>query len=479
MLKLTFFLFVLFFVTSMPQSSYDNIFNEIAKGNFSNATSLIDQQLVNPSVPDLDKYLLSFEKERMRRIKIDFTKSIDDVKKALAKYYPLLTDDMLQNWITEKSLEMMIIDGENKFFNRAVPNLFRINKDAKLVKQKVDGILPDDKDEFLKFHLPAVMRESVQNNSAFVHPVKKHIVYKLTVDANAVPDGEIIRCWLPFPKSMNRQNNINLIETNVPNYILSDESFFHKSLYLEKKSQKDLPTEFIIEYEYTSTAHFNKLHFNKVYTIDKNSQAYKLYTGERLPHILFSDLMKDLSHKIVGNEKNSVKIAKLIFEWIDLNIPWASAREYSTIQAIPAYCVENKHGDCGIQTLLFMTLCRLNGIPAKWQSGWMSHPGSVNLHDWCQIYFDQTGWIPVDQSFGLQPSDDPALKYFYLGSIDSYRLVVNEDYSKDFFPAKIYPRSETVDFQRGEVEWRGGNIYFDKWDYNMKIDYLTESPDEK
>ena len=109
----------------------------------------------------------------------------------------------------------------------------------------------------------------------------------------------------------------------------------------------------------------------------------------------------------------------------------------------------------------------------------MSHPGSVNLHDWCQIYFDQTGWIPVDQSFGLQPSDDPALKYFYLGSIDSYRLVVNEDYSKDFFPAKIYPRSETVDFQRGEVEWRGGNIYFDKWDYNMKIDYLTESPDEK
>ncbi len=76
MLKLTFFLFLLFFVTSMPQSSYDNIFNEIAKGNFSNATSLIDQQLVNPSVPDLDKYLLSFEKERMRRIKIDFTKSI-------------------------------------------------------------------------------------------------------------------------------------------------------------------------------------------------------------------------------------------------------------------------------------------------------------------------------------------------------------------------------------------------------------------
>ena len=29
------------------------------------------------------------------------------------------------------------------------------------------------------------------------------------------------------------------------------------------------------------------------------------------------------------------------------------------------------------------------------------------------------------------------------------------------------------DFQRGEVEWKGGNLYFDKWDYNMKIKYIN------
>jgi hypothetical protein len=32
-------------------------------------------------------------------------------------------------------------------------------------------------------------------------------------------------------------------------------------------------------------------------------------------------------------------------------------------------------------------------------------------------------------------------------------------------------RSEPVDFQRGEVEWRGGNLYFDKWDYHMEVSY--------
>ena len=39
------------------------------------------------------------------------------------------------------------------------------------------------------------------------------------------------------------------------------------------------------------------------------------------------------------------------------------------------------------------------------------------------------------------------------------------------FPAKIFPRSGTLDFQRGELEWRGGNIYFDKWDYHMDVEY--------
>jgi hypothetical protein len=27
-----------------------------------------------------------------------------------------------------------------------------------------------------------------------------------------------------------------------------------------------------------------------------------------------------------------------------------------------------------------------------------------------------------------------------------------------------------VDLQRGEVEWRGGNLYFDKWEWNLAWD---------
>ena len=118
-------------------------------------------------------------------------------------------------------------------------------------------------------------------------------------------------------------------------------------------------------------------------------------------------------------------------------------------------------------------MARYAGIPAKWESGWMLHPGNKNLHDWAEAYFEGIGWVPVDQSFGRVKGsiDDPDSYYFFTKGLDAYRLIVNDGISGDFYPAKIHPRSETVDFQRGEVEWRGGNLYFGRWKYKMEVTF--------
>ena len=47
---------------------------------------------------------------------------------------------------------------------------------------------------------------------------------------------------------------------------------------------------------------------------------------------------------------------------------------------------------------------------------------------------------------------------------------MNNDFGQPLIPPKRYPRSETVDFQRGEVEWDGGNLYFDQWDYDLRVE---------
>ena len=68
--------------------------------------------------------------------------------------------------------------------------------------------------------------------------------------------------------------------------------------------------------------------------------------------------------------------------------------------------------------------------------------------------------LPADPSRGFRDTDDEELRWFYLGGIDAFRAVVNDDYGRELYPPKRFERSEPTDFQRGEVEWGGGNLYF-------------------
>jgi transglutaminase-like putative cysteine protease len=104
-----------------------------------------------------------------------------------------------------------------------------------------------------------------------------------------------------------------------------------------------------------------------------------------------------------------------------------------------------------------------------------------NLHDWGWFYLAPYGWVPMDVTTGRFkdaqdiPDRDPGIEWFYFGGLDAYRLAFNDDYGTQFVPPKQHFRSETVDSQRGEVEWKGGNLYFDQWDYTFEAHVLPES----
>lgn len=416
--------------------------------------------------------MAGFEQEKMNRTRIDFSKNRDQVIDYIRKYIPDVSDEQMLKWEKEKSLECMTIDGKKMYFYNAAPNLFRINKEAAAIKNAKDGVTVDGKDRVNLTHVPLVVTTVKAKKENIVLPVKMHVKYSLTVQPNAVPEGEIIRCWLPYPRTdQPRQTDLKLFNTSEDKYEIAPVKYKHSTIYMEKKQEKDKATTFSVEYEYTSSAEWHQLKPEDILPYKKNTPLYKKYTSEREKHILFTPRIKELAMQIVGNEQNPLLKVKKIYEWIN-QMPWASAREYSTLDNIPEYVLDNKHGDCGQVSLLFITLARYCGIPAKFQSGFMMHPGGKNMHDWAQVYFEGVGWVPVDQSFGLFPSENPDEKYFFMTGIDSYRMIVNDDYSSSLFPTKKYPRSETVDFQRGEVEWRNGNLYFDKWKWDLEIEYM-------
>ena len=132
--------------------------------------------------------------------------------------------------------------------------------------------------------------------------------------------------------------------------------------------------------------------------------------------------------------------------------------------------IDEGHGDCGQVSLLYISLMRSLGVPARWESGWMLHPGEVNLHDWAEVYFEGVGWVPVDVSFGRYTgSADPEVTGFYSHGIDSYRMASNKGVGGKLYPEKKYVRSETVDFQLGEVETSKGNLYYPAWSSDLQV----------
>jgi transglutaminase-like putative cysteine protease len=453
----------------------DVIDQEIRNGNFEAAKKLINQRLSEGNITPKEMWNRQWQKERMDRIKADFQGNEERILNFIKRYYPDITTEQIRKWKEEKSLEVMIIDGEERYFRAAAANLFRIDQQARQRKLEKDGAGNTSFEDFLREHQFAIYSQAKQSGHSENHePRTIRVTYTLTVLPDAVPDGETIRCWLPYPyRKHRRQTDVVLLGSNLDDPIISPPKNEHSTIYAEKVTVKGKPTVFRIQFQYRSTGEWFDLKARPIKPYNKESDLYKKYTAEYSEHIIFTDEIKRLSEKLVGTEKEPVAILQKIYDGITTTYPWASSREYSTMENIPSYVIENGHGDCGMLSLLLVTLCRYNGIPAKWQSGFMMHPGHAGMHDWAEVSFDGIGWIPIDPSLGERKIFDKKeeIASFFMCGIDSYRLIVNEDYSCRFYPAKIYPRSETVDFQRGEVEWRGGNLYFDQWDWNLQVEY--------
>jgi hypothetical protein len=286
-----------------------------------------------------------------------------------------------------------------------------------------------------------------------------------------VPAGEIIRAWLPFPHANMRQQDIHLLSSDPPRYLLADTNAGLSSVYLEKPSAGHQPTVFQIVFEVTCSAFYEPIDPARVQPADAGDPALAHFMGEEPPQIVYSDQVKKLSHDIVGDETNPYLKARRIFDWVYHNVPWTTAREYSTIECLPAYALHVGHGDCGIKAMTFMTFCRYNGIPARWETGWTTETMS-DMHDWCEIYLAPYGWVPVDVTYGVVDSPDERVKWFYFGGIDNFRFFANTDFDQPLYPAKTLYRSEIVDFQRGEVEWRGGNLYFNQWRWGFNAEQV-------
>lgn len=464
-----------------PQALAAKVADVVAQvdgGNFALAEKKIAKALGEPGLVGDDRRALEFERERMRRIRLDFPLTRNEVETRLRKSIPDLRADEFDAWDKANLLEHLVIDGQGWYFKLSVPNLFLVSTEASERRQPSVPISLGPLETPHPHHEEVRRQALADGRSSGLAPRRVRITYSLNVDADAVPVGETVRAWLPFPRMLpGQQEDIRLIGSTPSIHLIAPESTLQRTVYMEQPAQAGKKAEFSITYELTIFAQYHAIDPAKVVPA-RITPELAPFTGERAPHIVYTDDMRKFSQKIVGDETNPYRIAQKLFAAVDAT-PWAGAREYSTLSNISDYALHAGHADCGQQTLLLMTLLRLNGIPTRWQSGWTFSDDSYDtMHDWGWLYLAPYGWVPMDVTYGLFATGDPGIDRFYLGGLDAYRVAFNDDYSQELVPAKRSFRSETVDSQRGEVEWNGGNIYFDQWDYSFewKIDSKQAAP---
>ena len=407
------------------------------------------------------------------RLKLEFSLSEHQVDSLLNEKLFMFSAEDKQRWEKANWLEYMFIDGEKLYFKRTVSNLELLLNHYGHFSYLVDPINNDNEDSVKLANLRKILAVSTGRGEP-VWPVQMQLEYNVNLLSGSVSPGELVKCWLPFPKVITgRQRLLETLLFFPGKEKFSPDDASHQSVYMEQTADTTGGANFLEKIIFESYAVWFDLRKADILPYDTTSLLYRRYTAERPPHIVFNERINDLSDEVVGHENDPHEIVRRIFYWIDGAIPWAGALEYGVMPDIPGYVLDNFRGDCGMKTLLFMTLARFNGIPVRWQSGWMLFPDEVNLHDWCEVYYEGVGWVPLDISFGLMQSDDIREKEFYISGLDAYRLIVNSDIGGKLYPPKMYLRSEPWDFQRGELESDVRNLYFNLWRYRMNVIWLN------
>jgi transglutaminase-like putative cysteine protease len=316
-----------------------------------------------------------------------------------------------------------------------------------------------------------------------------------------VTAGEPVRVYLPVPTVDGQVKAVTIVKiSGEPEQItVAPENALQRTVCWETTWQPD--TAYEVEYEYeiqagyldlwsgpyekedllaggaepkgtmpekknTSPEHWQMARDNWMAKYRCNDPVVEDDLAEQLPHITFSVMMRRLTEEVVGEETRPLEKARRIYNYVTTRIHYSYMRSYVTLPVISEYVASGHKGDCGAQSILFITMCRIAGIPARWQSGKYANPARVGNHDWARFYIEEYGWLYADCSFGGggNRSGNEEQRRFYFGNLDPFRMISCRRFQSDFIPPMRKLRSDPYDAQSGEVELEGEKHYQYPWD---------------
>ncbi len=113
---------------------------------------------------------------------------------------------------------------------------------------------------------------------------------------------------------------------------------------------------------------------------------------------------------VVGEEKDARRAAHKLARFVFTRL---AKKSPDVADADAVQILESCKGDCSEHCLLFVTLCRAAGIPARRCSGYVCIGGMWGSHAWCEIWTGR--WIGADPTTGEVGT---AARYLFFGRRD-------------------------------------------------------------
>ncbi len=431
----------------------EDIKRYIYSGYFQKARNLIDIYL-SRSIPEVLKKRLEYQKEIIKRLEAEYIYSFDQAYKIFKENLIDFTKEELKFLQDERYTDWIYIDGQLRFHKRILENTSKVHP-------SIRRRLKNGYDDSMEKYTAKIVREIMEEGQA-QYRIQARSGLKMK-DSYFKP-MKTLYVHLPLPNQGRSMEDIEILKYNLEPREVSPLGYPQRTAFFRENLNYNLG--FTLDYAYTSKVKYLNLDPNIV-----SEKQPNFYLQEELPHLRFTPFLRSLAKEIVGQEKNPLTKARKIYNYISQNIQYSFMRNYGSIDNIPEYAAYNLKGDCGVQALLFICLCRIVGIPSKWESGMITSPYGFSPHDWAEFYIEPYGWVYADPSFGglyLRHGEKDLWNY-YFGNIDPFRLVYNSEFNYNFYPDKKHLRIDPYDNQTGELEYDDRPIHPYEFDLIREI----------
>lgn len=416
-------------------------------GDFEGAVRLIDKHLAT-DIPEALRACLICEREMILRLPDDYSytreTALAKIRAAIADF----TEEEFDEMVDDNKIDWIYINGEPHYFDAFYGTLIKTNaefaKRAGIVdKGHVDGEdNAKEGEEGILDRSARLMRE----NGEMTCRIRIHAGVRIKDEY--FEKGKLVRVHVPIPAACDQQSEIRFEAfSSEPTYIAPEDAP-QRTVYWEEVTAEN--HEFWVEYSYV-----HKAPYVDPAKIVPNAVQPTFHTEEIAPHIVFTPYIRSLVETLTEGVTNPVEKARIFYDFVTTKVKYSFMREYFGLENIAESCARNFRGDCGVQALLLITLCRCAGIPARWQSGLYVEPGDAGMHDWVQIYIAPHGWMYADPSFGgsAYRNHNEKRRQHYFGNLEPYRMVANREFQAAFDPPKTHWRKDPYDNQAGEVEY--------------------------